>query len=66
MLFLVLFCLRRTAYNIRDNEKKFTSVVLSYKSVILFSKIFYVFDVVYVNSNSISCEFSGLNYVKTL
>ena len=39
---------------------------LSYKGVILFSKIFYVFDVVYVKWNSISCEFSGLNYVTTL
>ena len=46
--------------------KKFTSVGLSYKGVILFSKMFYVFDVVYVKSNSISCEFSGLNYVATL
>ena len=36
-------------------RKKITSVGLSYKDVILFSKIFYVFDVVYVKSNSISC-----------
>ena len=30
---------------------KITSVGLSYKDVILFSKIFYMFDVVYVKSN---------------
>ena len=35
--------------------KKFTSAGLFYKDLILFSKIFYVFDVVYVKSNSISC-----------
>ena len=34
-------------------RKKCTSVGLSYKGVILFSKIFYVFNVVYVKSNSI-------------
>ena len=56
-----LFSTRRTAYIVRDNAKKFTSVGLSYKDVILCSKIFYMFDVVYVKSNSISCEFSGLN-----
>ena len=33
--------------------------------LILFSKFFYVFDVVYVKS-SISCEFAGLNVVATL
>ena len=65
-MFLVLFCSRRTAYIVRDNVIKFTSIGLSYKGVILFSKIVYVFDVVYVISNSISCEFSGLNYVATL
>ena len=65
-MFLVLFCSRRTAYNIRDNAKKFTSVGLSYKGVILFSKLFYVVDVVYVKSNSISCELSDLNYMATL
>ena len=64
--FLVLLGSRRTAYIIRDNAKKITSVGLSYKGVILFSKIFYVFDVVYVKSSSISCEFSGLNIVATL
>ena len=32
----LFFCSRRTAYNVRDNEKKFTSVGLSYKYVILF------------------------------
>ena len=47
-------------------RKKFTSVCLSCKGVILFSKIFYVFDAVYVKSNNISCEFSGLNYETTL
>ena len=46
--------------------KKFTSVGLSYKGVILFSEISYNFDAVYVKSNSISCEFSGLNIVTTL
>ena len=54
------------AYIVRDNSKKITSVDLSYKGVILFSKIFYIFDVVYVKSNRISCEFSGLNVVATL
>ena len=49
-----------------DNEKKFISVGLSKKNVTLFSKIFYTFDVVYVKSNSISCEFSSLNVVATL
>ena len=44
-------------------RKEFTSVGLSYKGVILFSKILYMFDVVYVKSNRISCEFSGLNVV---
>ena len=34
--------------------------------LILFSKIFYVFDVDYVKSSSISCEFCGLNIVATL
>ena len=52
-MFLVLFCSRRTAYIVRDNAEKFISVGLSYKDVMLFSKIFYVFDVVYVKSNSI-------------
>ena len=44
-MFLVLFCSRRTAYIVRDNVKKF----ISYKDVILFSKIFYMFDVIYVD-----------------
>ena len=60
-MFLVRFCSRRTAYIVRDNAKKFTSVGLSYKDVILFSKIFYVIDVVYVKLNSISCEVLNLN-----
>ena len=54
-VFLFLFCPRRTAYIVRDNAKTFTSVGLSFKGVILFSKEFYVFDVVYVKSNSITC-----------
>ena len=41
-MFLVLFCSRSTAYIVRDNAKKFTSVGLSYKDVTLFSKIFYI------------------------
>ena len=47
-------------------RKKITSVGLTYKYVILFSKIFYVYDVVYVKSNRISCDFSGLNITATL
>ena len=43
----VLFTPRRTDYIVRDNAKK-TSIGLSYKDVTLFSKIFYVFDVVSV------------------
>ena len=65
-VFLVLFSSPRTAYIVRDNAKKFTSVGLSYKDVTLFLKIFYVFDVVYVKSNSISCTFSSLNVSATL
>ena len=65
-MFLVPFCSRRTAYIVRDTAKKFTSVGLSYKGVVSFSKICYVFDVVYVKLNTISCEFSDLNYVATL
>ena len=58
-----LFCFVHVVMLMR---KQNTSVGLPYKGVILFSKIFYVFDVVYVKSNSISCEFSGLDYVATL
>ena len=66
-MFLVLFCSRRIAYIVRDNEKKkFISVGLSNKDVTLFSKLFYMFYVVYVKSNSMSCEFSDLNVVATL
>ena len=65
-MFLVLFCSRRTAYIVRNNAKKFTSVGLSYKGVILFSKIFYMFGVVCVKLNSIPCEFSDLNVEATL
>ena len=52
-VFLVLVSSRRTAYIVRDNAKKITSLGLSYKGVILFSKIFYVFDVVNVKLNII-------------
>ena len=62
-----LFCYFKSyCFIVRDNEKEFTSIGLSYKGAILFSKIFYEFGVVYVKSNSISCEFSGLNYVAML
>ena len=37
-VFLFLFCLRRTAYIVRENAKTITSVGLSFKDVILFSK----------------------------
>ena len=46
--------------------EKITSVGLSYKEVILFSKIFCVFYVVYVKSNRVACYFSGLSVVATL
>ena len=65
-MFLAVFCSSRTDYIVRDNAKKFTSVGLSYKDVILLSKICYLFDVVYVKSNSMSCQFSGLKVVATL
>ena len=61
-----MFCFVHVVLLVRDNAKKFTSVGLSYKDVILFSKIGYLFDVVYVKSNRISCEFSGLNITATL
>ena len=63
-----LFCFVHVVLltSLEISEKKITLVALFYKCVILFSKIFYVFDVVYVKSNSIPCEFSGLNYVATL
>ena len=48
---------RRTAYIVRDNARTFTTVGLSYNYLLLFSKIFYVFDVVYVKSNSIHAHF---------
>ena len=38
-------CSRRTAYMVRDNATIFTSVSLSYKEVISFQLIFYVFEV---------------------
>ena len=50
-----LFCFVHVVmYIVRDNVKKFASVGLCYKDVMLFSKIFYVFEVVYVKSSSIS------------
>ena len=52
-----LFCFVNvviTAYTIRDNAKTFTSVILSYKNLIFRKKI-YVFNVVDVRSNSITC-----------
>ena len=52
--------------SLRDNAKKNYVSRLIFEGVILFSKIFFVFHVVYVKSNIISCEFSGLNYVATL
>ena len=53
-MFLVQFCSHHTAHVVRDTAKIFTSVGLSYKDLILFSKMFYVFDVVYVSSKSVS------------
>ena len=47
-MFIFQFCSHRTAYIVKDNTKKIASVGLSYKEVILFSKIFYMFNVVYV------------------
>ena len=44
---------RRSGCIVRDNAKKLTSVGLSYKDVLLFSKIFYVINVLYVKLNSI-------------
>ena len=64
--FLFCFVLVVLLISLKILRKKFTSVGFSYKDVILFSKIFYVFDVVYVKSNRISCEFSGLNITATL
>ena len=64
--FCFFYFSRRTAYIVRDNAKKFTSLGLSYNGLILYSKIFYVFDVVYVKSNSITWEFCGVNVMATL
>ena len=50
----VLFCSCRTAYIVRDNAKKIYMSTFILQGRNLFSKIFYVFDVVYVKSNSIS------------
>ena len=56
-MFLVLFC-SRLAYNVTDNVKEKIHIsrfiLHSYNYIILFSKIIYVFDIVYVKSNSIS------------
>ena len=60
------FCSCRTAYIVRNNAKAFTSVGLSFKDIILFSKKNYVVDVVYVKSNSITWSFSDLKVVATL
>ena len=51
-----LFCFVHVVLfmSLKIMRKKITSVGISYKDVILFSKIFYVFDIVYVKSNSIS------------
>ena len=54
-VFLFLLFSRRTVYIVRDIAKTFTSVGIFWMGLILFSKIFYVFDVVYVKSSSISC-----------
>ena len=50
----VLFTSYSFTYIVSDIAKKFTSVGISYMGIILFSKIFNVFVVVYVKSNSIS------------
>ena len=56
MVFLFLFCSRRIAYIVRDNANTFTSVGLSFKGVILeYFQDNYVFDVVNVKSNRITC-----------
>ena len=47
-------------------RKKLTSIGLAYKDVILFSKIFYVFHVIYLKSNRISYEICDLNITATL
>ena len=54
-MFLFLFWLRCTAYIVKDNAKIFTSMGLPCKDVILFSKKLYMFNVVYVKSNKITC-----------
>ena len=56
-MFLVLFCSCRTAYIVRDNAKTFISVGLSYKDVIIFSRAFNVFDVVYENKIALHANF---------
>ena len=47
-MFLVLFVHVVLLILLQIMRKKFTSGGLSYKDIILVSKIFYVFDVVYV------------------
>ena len=64
--FLICFVHVVLLISLEIMRKKFTSVGLPYKDVILFSKTFYVFDVVYIKSNRISCEFSGQNITATL
>ena len=63
-VFLFLSSSCRNAYTVGDNAKTFTSVGLSCKNVILFSEKPYVFDVVCVKSNSITC--CGLKVAATL
>ena len=62
-----LFCFSHVeAYIVTGNEKKITSIGLSYKDVMLFKKNIYVFDVVYVKSKSmfvckVICPKAGLS-----
>ena len=51
---LLFFCSRRAAYIVTYNAKTFTSVGLSCKDEVLFIKTIFVFDVVYVKSNTIT------------
>ena len=50
----------------RDQWRAYVHMFILRGSWLIFSKIFYVFDVVYVKSNRISWEFSGLNITATL
>ena len=64
--FLFCFVQVELLISLEIMRKKLTSVGLSNEALTLFSKIFYMFDVVYVKSNRISCGFSGLDVVATL